>query len=348
MKKYTLSDFDYDLPKELIANHPAQKRDHSNLLIPSDDSFNLTKFYNIIDHFRPGDILVFNDSKVINAEIELTHQARAIYVNLNKDQGDNIWSAFARPAKYLKENDEFKFGEHKLSIFKKLDNGTILIKFHLERGISIFEFLDKYGKIPIPPYIKRDQENSDLERYQTIFAKNQGSVASPTASLHYTKQLIDELALRGVEILFITLHVGAGTFLPVKSEDIDKHIMHSEFATISKDVAERINKAKAEGKRITANGTTTLRTLEAFANEKKLLNGTKDIDIFIKPGYKFNIVDRLITNLHLPKSTLLMLVAAFAGYAKIMKIYKYAIEHKMRFFSYGDAMLLDLNINNNE
>lgn len=339
-----LSDFDFELPKELIAQQPSLKRDHSDLLIikPS-NKISKTKFYNIINFLQAGDVMVFNDSKVIKAKLTLIKDANKIEINLHKKINPFCWRAFARPAKKLKENDEFNFDSHKIIITKKLAMGEIELEFKLD-NISVFEFLDKYGEIPLPPYIKREKvESTDEERYQTIYNNQAGSIAAPTAGLHFTKELLTKIKEKGVHIVYVTLHVGAGTFLPIKTEDINDHTMHSEFYQINETTANIINLAKKEGRRIIAVGTTSIRTLESAAYEGGIKSGEFETSIFIKPEYNFQIADLLITNFHLPKTTLFMLVCAFAGHEEMINTYNYAIKEKMRFFSYGDAMLLSRN-----
>jgi S-adenosylmethionine:tRNA ribosyltransferase-isomerase len=285
--------------------------------------------------------MVFNDSKVINAKLTLSKAEKNININLNKPTTENVWRGFARPAKKLVVGDEFVFDNHKLIITNKFDFGEIEITFVLE-DLDIFTFLDRYGEVPLPSYIKRDEaKEEDLSRYQNVYSKDQGSVAAPTAGLHFTPELLEKIRKKNIEIQFVTLHVGAGTFLPVKCENIQDHKMHSEYCHITDSVAQSINNAKAENRRIIAVGTTAVRTLESFAENGKLTNGIKETNIFITPGYKFQIVDSLITNFHLPKSTLFMLVCAFAGMDYMKNLYKYAISKKMRFFSYGDAMMLN-------
>ncbi|NRB10116.1 MAG: tRNA preQ1(34) S-adenosylmethionine ribosyltransferase-isomerase QueA [Rickettsiaceae bacterium] len=346
-----LSDFDFDLPKELIAQYPTQKRDHSNLLIPVIDnngkiiSYKREKFFALIDELKEGDLMVFNDSKVINAKLQVTKNISKISINLsqqkNLESGNNIWLGFAKPGRRLKEGDEFTFGRHKLIIHRKLADGTIEFNFRLEDNISIFEFLQQYGEIPLPLYINRQKEVCmDNERYQTIYANKEGSAAAPTAGLHFTKELVDKIKAKGVETAFVTLHVGAGTFLPVKTENIEDHKMHQEYCEVTIEVARQINKAKEEGRRVITVGTTAMRVLESCSSNGIITAGTMNTDIFIKPGYKFQIADMLITNFHLPKSTLFMLVCTFTGMKEMQELYKYAIDNNMRFFSYGDAMLL--------
>ena len=332
-----LSNFDFELPPELIAQKPEDKRGNSNLLIALEENVIKTKFYNIINYLHKGDLLVFNNSKVVKAKLNLGNK---VTINLNRKISDNYWSAFAKPARKLYLGDEFYFDNHKVIITKKFAMGEIIIKFELD-NISIFEFLDKYGKIPLPPYIKRSEiQKSDNERYQTIYSSVEGSVAAPTAGLHFTNEIIDKLKAKGVQIAFLTLHVGAGTFIPVKTKNINEHKMHAEYCSITSESAVIINKAKQEGRHIIAVGTTTLRTLESSYIDGKIKSGEFETDIFITPGFKFRVVDMLLTNFHFPKSTLFMLICAFAGFKEMHKLYKYAIKEKMRFFSYGDATLL--------
>lgn len=335
-----LSDFDFDLPQELIAQTPAEKRDHSSLLLPGDPDNKIVKFYNLLDYLRPGDLLVFNNSRVINAQLTLSKGERKINVNLNKPSGENTWFGFAKPAKKLSIGDEFFFGNYKIVIKDKLDSGQVEFEFHTG-DVSIFDFLDKYGEVPLPQYIKREEQNSaDIERYQNVYSRHKGSVAAPTAGLHFSEELLEKIKAKGVDSTFVTLHVGAGTFLPVKVDNIDEHKMHSEWCEVSEGAAAKINAAKADGRRVVIIGTTAMRTIESCAQNGVLVPKMMETDIFITPGYKFQIADILITNFHLPKSTLFMLVCAFAGYDKMHALYQYAIESKMRFFSYGDAMMI--------
>ena len=336
-----LSDFDFALPVELIAQFPASQRDHSNLLVQNDAGNKIVKFYNLQDYLQEGDLLIFNDSKVVNAKLTLNAVERKINVNLNKPSGPNSWLGFAKPARRLQEGDEFVFDNHKILIKKKLEAGEIEIEFQTD-GISIFDFLDKYGQVPLPQYIKRPEDNfEDIERYQNVYSRAKGSVAAATAGLHFSEELLQKIRDKGVETVFVTLHVGAGTFLPVKTENIHEHKMHSEWCEISPEAAETINVAKKVGRRVIVVGTTAMRTLESCSKENIVYPGFMETDIFITPGYKFQIADTLITNFHLPKSTLFMLICAFAGHAEMQTLYKYAIDNKMRFFSYGDAMMIN-------
>lgn len=338
-----LEDFDFDLPLELIAQKPASLRDHSRLLIVpknAQDDFKHTEFYNIIDYFNAGDVIVLNNSKVLKAKLELIKNGKKIEFYLNKNLSGNKWLGFAKPARKIADGDEFYFDSHKIIIRKKMHMGETEIEFLLD-NMDVTQFLEIYGQMPLPPYIKRHEaEKSDINRYQTVFAKTSGSVAAPTAGLHFTEELIDRLQKKGVQIVYVTLHVGSGTFLPVKTENIDDHKMHSEFCVITKQAAKTVNLAKQERRRVIAVGTTALRALESAAIDGRLEDGEFETSIFIKPGFHFQIADLLLTNFHLPKSTLFILVCAFAGYVRMHDAYKYAIEQKMRFFSYGDAMLL--------
>lgn len=336
-----LSDFNFELPVELIAQSPASQRDHSDLLIPNDAGNKIVKFYNLLDYLQEGDLLIFNDSRVVNAKLTLHSGERKINVNLNKPSGPNSWLGFAKPARKLQEGDEFVFDNHKILIKKKLEAGEIEIEFQTD-GISIFDFLDKYGQVPLPQYIKRPEDNfEDIERYQNVYSRSKGSVAAATAGLHFSEELLQKIRDKGAETIFVTLHVGAGTFLPVKTENIYEHKMHSEWCEISSEAAESINSAKKAGRRVIVVGTTAMRTLESCSKENIVYPGFMETDIFITPGYKFQIADTLITNFHLPKSTLFMLICAFAGHTQMQKLYKYAIDNKMRFFSYGDAMMIN-------
>ena len=337
-----LVDFDFSLPQELIAQFPADKRDHSRLLVPTEDINNILYFYNLPDYLHPSDLLILNNSRVINAQLHIYKAAKLININLNRPIGQNKWLAFARPSKLLAQNDEFHFDNHRLIITKKLEFGEIEIAFHLDQ-ISIFDFLDQYGMIPLPQYIKPNNQNNsavDSNRYQTIYSKPKGSVAATTAGLHFTDELFTKIHKLGVEIAFVTLHVGAGTFLPVKTKNIIDHKMHYEWCEVTQDTADKINKAKMESRRVIAVGTTSMRAIESCAKNGLVSPQSYETNIFITPGYKFQITDALITNFHLPKSTLFMLVCAFYGTNKIKNLYQYAIDNKMRFFSYGDAMLI--------
>lgn len=356
IKKYTLSDFDYNLPNELIAQYPTKgRRDTSRLLTMSTSPVDLpsydkklgdvhlreSSFASIIDYLKPGDLLIFNNSKVINSKMILQKDDKEININLAEDLGSNKWMAFAKPAKRLESGDRFKIGENVVSIDKSLGDGQFEIHFETK---NVFDFLSQYGSIPIPPYIRKGHaENIDNERYQTIYAKNPGSVAAPTAGLHFTPELLDTLKAKGIGIEYVTLHVGAGTFLPVKVENIAEHKMHKERCYIDEAVVSSIKKTKSQGGRVFAVGTTSMRTVETAALSGGIEAGSYNTDLFVTPGFEFKVIDGLITNFHLPKSTLLMLVSAFAGFEEIKTLYSHAIENKFRFFSYGDATLIFRN-----
>lgn len=335
-----LSDFDFFLPKILIAQNPVDRRDNSYLLTLSQNGALIkTFFYNIVNFLKPGDLIVLNDSKVLNAKLNVFKNNKKISIYLVKQISHLTWLAFAKPAKKLQEGDIFFFENHKIKLIKKLNTGEIELEFYLWK-INFLEFLNLYGKMPLPPYIKRlnDKDNIDANRYQTVYSQHSGSIAAPTAGLHFTNELINKIKKIGVSLEFITLHVGLGTFFPIKNEDIDQHIMHSEYCYIKETVANNINKAKKDGRRIIAVGTTSLRVLESF--NMFIQPGEHNIKTFIKPGFKFHLVDALLTNLHLPKSTTFILTCAFIGYQEAFKTYNYAISQKMRFLSYGDSTLL--------
>lgn len=339
-------DFDYNLPEELIAQVPLEHREESRLLIMDRNNGNLKdeKFYNIINYLNKGDVLVLNDTKVIPARLigEKEDTGAVIEVLLLKNIKNNDWECLVKPAKRVHEGTIVSFGNGLLKA------RCIGVK---EEGIRNFEFiydgifyeiLDKLGTMPLPPYIKVKLE--DQSRYQTVYAKNIGSAAAPTAGLHFTKDLLKKIEDLGVTVCYITLHVGLGTFRPVNVEDVTKHKMHSEFYSMSKVTADILNKAKVENQNIVAVGTTTTRTLETIINKYNVFKECSGwTDIFIYPGYTFRAIDSLITNFHLPKSTLIMLVSAFSSKENIMNAYKHAVEEKYRFFSFGDAMFIKNN-----
>ncbi len=337
-----LSDFDYELPEELIAQTPISKRDTSRLMILDKKTGEITHkhFHDIIHELNKGDVLVLNDTKVIPARLIGTKEETGAVIELLllKDLGENIWECLSRPAKRLKEGTIVTFSPKlKAKVVEKKEEGIVRVKL-IYNGI-LMEILDELGEMPLPPYIH--EKLQDKDRYQTVYAKNIGSAAAPTAGLHFTKELLDELKNKGVEILFITLHVGLGTFRPVEVENVLEHHMHSEFYQMSKDVADKLNLAKKEGRKIYAVGTTSVRTLETIMHkyhEFKECSG--NTDIFIYPGFEFQAIDGLITNFHLPKSTLLMLVSALSSREIILHAYKIAVNEKYRFFSFGDAMFI--------
>ena len=337
-----LSDFDYYLPEELIAQMPIDERDKSRLMILDRKTGKIEHkhFYDIFDELNKGDVLVLNDTKVIPARLigSKVDTGAVIELLLLKDLGGNTWECLSRPAKRLKEGTIIKFSDKLEAIVKvKKDDGIVHVEL-IYQGI-LMEILDELGVMPLPPYIH--EKLKDKDRYQTVYAKNIGSAAAPTAGLHFTRKLLDKLRDKGVEILFVTLHVGLGTFRPVEEENILEHHMHSEFYKMSKDVADRLNLAKKEGRRIIAVGTTSTRTLEAIMHKyHEFRECSGNTDIFIYPGFKFQAIDALITNFHLPKSTLLMLVSALSSREIILNAYKVAVEEKYRFFSFGDAMFI--------
>ena len=335
--------FDFYLPEELIAQKPSEKRDHSRLLAINKDkkTYEDKVFYNIIDYLRPGDVLVRNNTKVIPARLIGVKEVTGANVELLllKQVEDDVWECLTKPAKSLKVGVRVNFGDGKLigEIIKEEDEGLRLVKFFY-KGIFL-EVLDSLGKMPLPPYIKQQLCGND--RYQTVYAKYEGSAAAPTAGFHFTEELFKQIKDKGIEVVDITLHIGLGTFRPVKVEDTDNHVMHSELYEISEEAATRLNKAKQENRRIIAIGTTSVRTLEANMQEYGVFTAAKkETNIFIKPGYEFKGVDCIITNFHLPKSTLIMLVSAFLGREFTLEVYKHAVDEKYRFFSFGDSMII--------
>ncbi|MBR3975365.1 MAG: tRNA preQ1(34) S-adenosylmethionine ribosyltransferase-isomerase QueA [Clostridia bacterium] len=340
MKK---SDFYFDLPQELIAQTPIEQRDNSRLLVIGKHSGKLEHkhFYDILDYFNEGDCLVLNNSRVLPARIygiKKDTLAKVEFLLLN-NTGNDIWECIAGPGKRAKEGTVFTFGENVMSgeVVKVLENGNRLVKFTYD-GIFL-ETLEKIGEMPLPHYITEKLE--DKERYQTVYSKNSGSAAAPTAGLHYTPELLEKIKAKGVKIAYITLHVGIGTFRPVKTENIEDHNMHFEHFSISPEAASMINETKKNGGKIICTGTTCCRTLESVADENGFVKSCADsTNIFIYPGYKFKCIDALITNFHLPESTLIMLVSAFCSRENALNAYKVAIENKYRFFSFGDSTFI--------
>lgn len=337
------SDFYYNLPKELIAQIPLEPRDTSKLLVLGRESGNIEHkhFYDIIDYLNPGDLLVCNDSRVLPARIfgiKDETGARVEFLLLKQISG-NRWETLCKPGKKAREGAKFSFGNGIMSatVEKVNDDGNRIVSFECDD--NFFAVLDKIGQMPLPPYIT--EKLKDRERYQTVYSHELGSAAAPTAGLHFTDELLEKIKAKGVNVAYVTLHVGLGTFRPVKVDDVTNHKMHSEHYEIPEVTARLINETKKNGKRVIAVGTTSCRTLESVASffgEIKPCNGFTDI--FIYPGYEFKVLDGLITNFHLPESTLIMLVSAFAGYDNIMYAYNTAVEEKYRFFSFGDAMFI--------
>ena len=337
------SDFDFYLPEELIAQTPLEKRDTSRLLHLNKQTGEIEHkhFYDIKQYLREGDCLVLNDSRVLPARlIGARPTGGAVELVLLKDLGDNRWECLSRPGRKTKPGQELVFGNGELTavVQKVTLGGNRIVKFSYE-GIFL-EILERLGKMPLPPYIK--EELQDSERYQTVYSKELGSAAAPTAGLHFTKELLAEIADMGVKICYVTLHVGLGTFRPVKADKIEDHEMHSEFCIVPDETAESVNAVKRAGGRVIAVGTTSCRTLESFTTEDGVLQATSGwTNIFIYPGYKFKCIDALITNFHLPESTLIMLVSALAGRENILNAYNTAVKERYRFFSFGDAMMIE-------
>ena len=340
MKK---SDFYFDLPEELIAQTPLEKRDSSRLLHLDRMSGEIIHehFFDITKHLRPGDCLVLNDSRVMPARLYGTRSTGgSVEVVLLRDLGGGKWECLTRPGKKTRPGAEIHFGDDELkaTITDVIEDGNRILQFEYD-GIFL-EILDRLGKMPLPPYIKA--ELADRERYQTVYSREIGSAAAPTAGLHFTEELLDRIRAMGVKVCFVTLHVGLGTFRPVKEDDILDHEMHSEFCIIPQETADAINETKAAGGRVIAVGTTSCRTLESFAGEDGVMCAKSGwTKIFIYPGYKFKCIDALITNFHLPESTLIMLVSALAGRERILNAYNTAVVERYRFFSFGDAMMIE-------
>lgn len=338
------SDFYYDLPQELIAQTPLERRDTSRLMVldPATQRIEHRHFYDLIDYLNPGDCLVMNDSRVLPARLlgKRMPTGGAVEVLLLTDRGNKTWECLVKPGRKLHEGAQISFGDGALTaeVTQVLESGNRLVQFHYD-GIFL-EILERLGKMPLPPYIKEELE--DGERYQTVYSRVSGSAAAPTAGLHFTKELLERIEQKGVHLAYITLHVGLGTFRPVKVEDVTAHHMHSEFCMISAETAALLNETRRAGKRIVCVGTTSCRTLESLADENGgFAERSAWTDIFIYPGYRFRAMDALVTNFHLPESTLIMLVSAFAGYDFTMHAYREAVQERYRFFSFGDAMFLE-------
>lgn len=339
-----VTDFDYELPQELIAQHPMEPRDHSRLLVVDKKTGEIEHkhFYDLVNYLKPGDVLVFNDTRVIPARLHGTKDTGAhveVFLLTRRDATD--WEVLVRPGKKLQVGAKINFSDElSCEVIEHTYFGGRVVRFKYD---GIFEeILDRLGETPLPPYITAPLE--DKERYQTVYNRERGSAAAPTAGLHFTKELLQKIKDIGCEEVFVTLHVGLGTFRPVSEAKIEDHKMHKEFYTVSQEAADAVNKAKAEGRRIIAVGTTAVRTLEAAGADGQLHAGSSWTNIFIYPGYKFRLVDDLVTNFHLPQSTLLMLVSTLSTREIMLQTYKKAVEEKYRFFSFGDAMFItDLN-----
>lgn len=335
-----VTDFDYELPQELIAQHPMEPRDHSRLLVVDKHTGEIQHrhFYDLVDYLKPGDVLVFNDTRVIPARLHGTKDTGAhveVFLLTRKNATD--WEVLVRPGKKLQVGAKINFSDElSCEVIEHTDFGGRVVRFKFD---GIFEeILDRLGETPLPPYITAPLE--DKERYQTVYNRERGSAAAPTAGLHFTKELLQKIKELGCEEVFVTLHVGLGTFRPVSEANIEDHKMHKEFYTVSQEAADAINKAKAEGRRIIAVGTTAVRTLESAGADGTMKAGGNWTNIFIYPGYKFRFVDELVTNFHLPQSTLLMLVSTLSTREIMLATYKKAVEEKYRFFSFGDAMFI--------
>lgn len=335
-----VTDFDYDLPQELIAQHPMEPRDHSRLLVVDKKTGEIEHkhFYDLVNYLKPGDVLVFNDTRVIPARLHGTKDTGAhveVFLLTRRDATD--WEVLVRPGKKLQVGAKINFSDElSCEVIEHTDFGGRVVRFKYD---GIFEeILDRLGETPLPPYITAPLE--DKERYQTVYNRERGSAAAPTAGLHFTKELMQKIKEIGCEEVFVTLHVGLGTFRPVSEAKIEDHKMHKEFYTVSQEAADAVNKAKAEGRRIIAVGTTAVRTLEAAGTDGQLHAGSSWTNIFIYPGYKFRLVDDLVTNFHLPQSTLLMLVSTLSTREIMLQTYKKAVEEKYHFFSFGDAMFI--------
>ena len=337
------SDFYYDLPPELIAQTPLKKRDESRLLCldKATGEWSHHHFYELPDFLRAGDCLILNNSRVLPARLlgRRLPGGGACEVLLLQDKGDKVWECLVRPGKHLREGARVSFGDGELTaeIAEVLPDGNRLVRFDYN-GIFL-EVLERLGKMPLPPYIK--EELQDQERYQTVYSKVNGSAAAPTAGLHFTPELLERIAAKGVGVGYVTLHVGLGTFRPVKEDEIEQHDMHSEYCTIPQETADLINRTKANGGRVICVGTTSCRTIESWAGEDGTMTATGGwTNIYIYPGYRFKVMDALVTNFHLPESTLIMLVSALAGREHVLAAYEEAVRERYRFFSFGDAMFI--------
>lgn len=338
------NDFDFDLPEELIAQTPLEKRDSSKLLVIDRASHSMvdTHFDHILDELNPGDALVMNNTRVLPARLygEKAETHGHVELLLLKNTEGDQWEVLAKPAKRLRVGAKVSFGDGRLvaTVIKELDHGGRIVEFSYD-GIFL-EVLESLGEMPLPPYIHEKLE--DRDRYQTVYAKENGSAAAPTAGLHFTNELLAKIEAKGVKLVYLTLHVGLGTFRPVSVDNVDDHEMHSEFYSLSEEAAKTLNEVKSAGGRVVAVGTTSIRTLETIGSkfDGKIQADSGWTNIFIKPGYEFKVVDAFSTNFHLPKSTLVMLVSAFAGREFVLDAYKHAVDEKYRFFSFGDAMFV--------
>ena len=347
-KKFKLGDFDYPLPKKHIAQYPGKKRDESKLMVVNREEKTIEhkKFSNIIDHLRKNDLLILNNTKVFPARLFATKDRTdaKVEVFLLRELAQNLWEVMVRPARKVRIGNKLVFTSKLMcDVIDNTVSGGRVVRFESENQEELHSIIDKIGTSPLPPYITRDPEPSDKKRYQTVYATERGAVAAPTAGLHFDNELLDLIKKMGVKISTINLSVGAGTFQPVKVENINDHEIHKEFIEVSKEVIDIVKETKALGKKVFAVGTTATRAIETAFKEDSNKGYAGYTELFIFPGYKFKVVDRLITNFHLPRSSLLMLVSAFIGYDNMKQLYKIAIDEKYRFLSYGDAMLLKKN-----
>lgn len=339
------SDFNFELPEELIAQHPSGQRGNDKLMYLNKTTGQVEhyKMEDLVDLVAPGTLMVFNDSRVRRSRcygIKTTSGREQEFMFLNPIGDGSSWNTMVKGAKKVKAGNEYKFTDGTTGIIKDAVEGSEFRTISFEKPIDE-EWFNRNGHIPLPPYIRREDDDTDSERYQTVYAKETGSAAAPTAGLHFTEAILQKLKDKGIELAWVTLHVGLGTFLPVREDNIEDHKMHTEFYTVSEETAAKVATAKAEGRPVLAVGTTSVRTLESASDEKgNLIPGTRGTNIFMYPGYKFKVVDQMFTNFHTPESTLIMLVSAFAGKENIMAAYKKAVENKYRFFSYGDCMLI--------
>lgn len=341
-----LSDFDYELPEELIAQYPLEKRDHSRLMVVhrKDGKIEHRRFYNIVEYLRPGDLLVINETKVFPARLFAVKDRTdaKVEVFLLRELENNLWEVLVKPARKVRIGNKLTIAEGvQCDVIDNTVSGGRVVRFANISREELYKLIDEVGQSPLPPYIKRDPTPEDKERYQTVYAKRRGAVAAPTAGLHFTEELLEKIKQKGVKVASIVLHIGLGTFRPVTVEDLSRHRMDSEYFEVSPETALAINEAKEKGKRIIAVGTSVVRCLETVSVSGFQISPKRGwTDKFIYPPYQFKITDAIVTNFHQPKSTLLMMVSAFAGHELIMKAYQEAIKNKYRFFSFGDAMLI--------
>ena len=339
------SDFDFELPEELIAQRPSGERGNDKLMFlnKTTGAVEHHKMEEIVDLVAPGTLMIFNDSRVRRSRcygIKTTSGREQEFMFLNPIGDGSSWNTMVKGAKKVKTGNKYKFSDGTIGVIPEVAEGSEFRTIKFDKPIDEAWF-ERNGHIPLPPYIRREDDDTDSERYQTVYARETGSAAAPTAGLHYTEEILQKLRDKGVELAWVTLHVGLGTFLPVREDNIEDHKMHTEYYTVSEETAAKVAKAKAEGRPVLAVGTTSVRTLESASDDSgALIPGTRGTNIFMYPGYRFKVVDQMFTNFHTPESTLIMLVSAFAGKDNIMSAYRQAVENRYRFFSYGDCMLI--------